>query len=123
MKFDASDEQLDRVFFALSDRTRRRMLAQLAHGEATVSSLAEPHQMSLPAVLKHLGILRDAGLITEEKDGRVRRCKLDPEELERANQWISTHRQFWEAQFDKLEGLLDKLGDPKAKNRKPRKST
>jgi DNA-binding transcriptional ArsR family regulator len=67
--------------------------------------------MSLPAILKHLGILRDAGLITEEKDGRVRRCRLDPKELERAGEWITYYKKFWEAQFDKLEGLLENIGD------------
>jgi DNA-binding transcriptional ArsR family regulator len=111
VKNDATEEQLDRIFFALSDRTRRKMLAQLAKGESTVSSLAEPHAMSLPAILKHLGILRDAGLITEEKDGRVRRCRLDPNELERAGEWITYYKKFWKAQFDKLEGLLENIGD------------
>ena len=111
MKKEASDEHLDRVFFALSDRTRRQMLAQLAQGEATVSSLAEPHQMSLPAILKHLGVLREAGLIKEEKDGRVRRCRIDPTELERATAWIAHYRKFWEAQFNRLEKYLDKIDD------------
>lgn len=118
MKSTARDEQLDRVFFALSDRTRRRMLAQLAKGETTVSALAEPHDMSLPAILKHLGILRDAGLVIEEKDGRVRRCKLDPEELKHVNEWISYYRQFWETQLDELEKYLEKIDDPKPRKNK-----
>ena len=104
------DEHLDRTFFALSDKTRRRMLERLSAGEATVSELAEPHAMSLPAVLKHLGVLRQAGLISEDKEGRVRRCRLDAEALARANVWISRYRKFWEAQLDDLETYLDTLG-------------
>lgn len=100
------DEHLDRTFFALADRTRRRMLARLAEGEATVSELAAPHNMSLPGVLKHLGILREAGLIRDEKDGRVRRCQLDAEALARASGWIEHYRQFWSAQLDNLEAYL-----------------
>lgn len=106
------DEHLDRTFFALSDRTRRRMLARLAEGVATVSELAAPHDMSLPAVLKHLGILREAGLIREEKDGRVRRCQLDAVELLKANAWIEHYRKFWNEQLDDLEAYLERLDGP-----------
>lgn len=117
VKTNPSDEQLDRIFFALSDRTRRGMLAQLSKGETSVSTLAEPYNMSLPAVLKHLGILRDAGLITEEKEGRIKRCKLDPKELKKANEWISFYSQFWKTQFDELENYLERL-DKEDKKRK-----
>lgn len=118
MRPDPKDDQLDRVFFALSDRTRRKMLAQLAKGETTVSALAKPHDMSLPAILKHLGILRGAGLIIEEKDGRVRRCKLDPDELRHVSEWISYYSHFWETQLDELEKYLEKIDEPKSRKNK-----
>ena len=118
MKKNVSEEKLDRLFFALSDKTRRNMLAQLATGEVTVSSLAEPYEMSLPAVLKHLAILRGAGLISEEKEGRIRRCKLDPKELKRVSDWVSYYQKFWESQFDKLEEYLEKIESYETKRTK-----
>lgn len=118
---EALDEHLDRIFFALSDRTRRKMLARLSEGESTVSELAEPHKMSLPAILKHLGILREAGLITEEKNGRVRRCRLDPDELKKVNAWLAHYRQFWEAQLDHLETYLEKLDDERSAKKSRKK--
>ncbi len=87
------------------------MLDRLSRGEATVSELAEPHAMSLPAVLKHLNVLREAGLILEEKEGRIRRCRLDAEALAKANLWIAHYRKFWEAQLDDLETYVASLGD------------
>lgn len=105
----ANDDTLDSIFFALSDRTRRRMLQQLAQGDASVSDLAEPFDMSLPAILKHLKVLREAGLITEEKNGRVRRCHFEPKAMHEASDFIATYRRFWENQFDALESYLAEI--------------
>lgn len=91
------------------------MLDRLSRGEATVSELAEPHAMSLPAVLKHLNVLREAGLISEWKEGRIRRCRLDAEALAKANAWIAHYRKFWEAQLDDLEAYIAGLEDDDAK--------
>jgi DNA-binding transcriptional ArsR family regulator len=101
------DDPLSAVFGALADPTRRAILARLAKGESTVSELAEPFDMSLPAVSKHLGVLQDAGLLTRTRDGRLRRCRLEPAPLGAASEWIETHRLFWEAQFDRLERFLE----------------
>jgi DNA-binding transcriptional ArsR family regulator len=100
------DETLDRLFFALSDRTRRALLAQLAGGDASVSDLAEPHAMSLQAVMKHLAILASAGLVSVEKTGRVKRCHFVPETLEPASQWVNRYERYWRGQLSALEGYL-----------------
>jgi DNA-binding transcriptional ArsR family regulator len=97
---------LDTVFSALADPTRREILARLSQGEASVTELAEPFSISLPAVSKHLGVLEDAGLLVREKDGRVRHCRLVAEPMEDALKWIARYGRFWEAQFDSLEGYL-----------------
>jgi len=97
---------LDAVFSALADPTRRKILARLSEGEASVSELAEPFAISLPAVSKHLGVLEDAGLLIREKDGRVRHCRMVAEPMEDALRWIARYGRFWEAQFDSLEGYL-----------------
>lgn len=102
-----TDEALDAVFSALADPTRRAILGRLAAGELTVGELAEPFDMSLPAVSKHLRVLERAGLLVQEKDGRIRRCRLDAEPLKEAAEWIGHYRQFWEEQFDQLSAFLD----------------
>ena len=99
-------DSLNAVFSALADPTRREILARLSEGEASVTELAEPFEMSLPAVSKHLGVLEDAGLLTREKDGRVRHCRLVPEPMQDALEWIARYGRFWEAQFDSLERYL-----------------
>ncbi len=113
-----NNSELDRVFHALSDTTRRAILARLANGDALVTELAEPFEMSLPAVSKHLTVLEHANLIQRHKDGRIRRCQLNAGPLETAADWIKFYRQFWEAQLDSLaEYLQDKKTDkPKLKN-------
>ncbi|MCG8509736.1 MAG: metalloregulator ArsR/SmtB family transcription factor, partial [Rhodospirillales bacterium] len=93
---------LDTTFAALADPTRRAILARLASGEASVGELAKPFEISLPAVSKHLDVLETARLITRKKDGQWRRCRLSPEPLREASDWISHYRQFWEEQFDRL---------------------
>jgi DNA-binding transcriptional ArsR family regulator len=97
---------LDAVFSALADPTRREIVARLSEGEASVTELAEPFEISLPAVSKHLGVLEDAGLLTREKDGRVRHCHLVNEPLEDVLKWIARYGRFWEDQFDSLEEYL-----------------
>ena len=101
------DDPLNEVFGALADPTRRAILARLALGETSVGKLAEPFEMSLPAVSKHLGVLETAGLVQREKQGRVRRCQLDGRPLEAAATWIERYRQFWEAQLDSLARYLE----------------
>lgn len=104
-------KSLDDVFFALSDPTRRAILEQMAEGECSVSELAEPFTISLPAVSKHLRVLERAGLLVQEKDGRVRRCHLVAEPLRPAAIWIAQYRQFWEERFDALAAYLDQIDE------------
>src|SRR5438132_6464870 len=98
--------QLDAIFHALGDATRRRMLRDLASGERTVGQLAEPFAMSLAAASKHIKALESAGLIRREVRGRTHLCRLDPGPLASAHQWLSFYEQFWTARLDVLERLL-----------------
>jgi len=99
---------LDSTFAALSDATRRGILARLAQqGEISVSDLAAPYKLSLPAVSKHLRVLEHAGLVSRQKDGRVRRCRLRAEPMKDAAAWIEHYRQFWEAQLASLARYLE----------------
>ena len=101
--------RLDATFGALADPTRRAILARLARGETSVSELAQPFRMSLPAVTKHLRVLDRAGLLEHHKDGRVRRCRLHPKPLKTAAQWIAHYQKFWEDQFDALEEFIEEM--------------
>jgi DNA-binding transcriptional ArsR family regulator len=103
----ASAELLDATFGALADPTRRAILARLAQSEATVTELAAPFDVSLPAVSKHLRVLESAGLLRREIDGRIHRCRLAPQNMKDAGAWIETYRVFWEAQFDALAQYLE----------------
>ena len=94
-------------FGALADPTRRAILARLTLGEASVGELAEPFEISLPAISRHLKGLEAAGLIVRHKDGRIHRCQLDPAPLKRAHEWIVHYQKFWEDQFDKLSRYLE----------------
>ena len=98
--------QIDSVFHALGNATRRRMLRELASGERTVSQLAEPFAMSLAAASKHIKMLENAGLIRREVRGRTHLCRLDPGPLATAHQWLSFYERFWTARLDMLERLL-----------------
>jgi len=103
---------LDVTFSALSDPTRRDILERLGRGPATISQLAEPSGMSLTGLKKHVRILEDAGLVTTEKIGRARECRLGPAQLGDAARWIETHRRRWERRLDRLEGYIQaKKGD------------
>ena len=109
-------EPLDSVFSALADPTRRAILARLATGHSSVGELAEPFEISLPAVSRHLRVLRNAGLINRHKDGRVRLCRLEAAPLQAASDWIETYRQFWESQFDSLADYLQRTQDEAEQN-------
>jgi DNA-binding transcriptional ArsR family regulator len=99
-------KNLNMIFRALADSTRRSIIERLTQGDARVTDLAEPFDISLPAVSKHLGILEGAGLISREKDGRVRRCHLDAAPLKEAADWIEFYKGFWEGSLDSLENYL-----------------
>ena len=103
--------RLDRAFQALADPARRGMLARLATGPATVSELALPLKMSLPAVMQHLKSLEESGLIRSEKKGRVRTCRLQPGVLGAAEQWLVDRRSEWEKRHDRLEEYVMELKD------------
>jgi DNA-binding transcriptional ArsR family regulator len=104
-----TSERLDLVFAALADPTRRAILARLATGEATVSALAEPFEMSQPAVSKHLKVLERAGLISMDVDAQRRPRKLEPKRLEEAVDWIERYRTIFEQSYQRLDGLLEAL--------------
>jgi DNA-binding transcriptional ArsR family regulator len=99
--------QLDRTFAALADPARRAMVDRLAQGPATVSELAGPLPMSLPAVMLHLKVLEDCGLVKSQKAGRVRTCRIEPEMLSQAEKWVGERRQMWERNLDRLGAYLD----------------
>jgi DNA-binding transcriptional ArsR family regulator len=105
----ANPERLDATFAALADPTRRAILARLATGEASVTELAEPFAMSQPAISKHLKVLERAGLITRGRDAQRRPRRLEALPLAEASEWLDAYRQFWEASFQRLDGLLDEL--------------
>jgi DNA-binding transcriptional ArsR family regulator len=105
-------DQLTTTFAALADPTRRAILVRLARGEATVSELAEPFQMSLPGISKHLKVLQNAGLVKQGREAQRRPCRLEAKPLAEAAEWIETYRQFWEASFDRLEAYLDEIQNP-----------
>src|SRR5262245_58572588 len=99
---------LDRVFQALADPSRRAMVERLSHGPASVSELAQPLAMSLPAVMQHLQVLETSGLVRSEKVGRVRTCRIEPVALHTAEQWISDRQSGWERRLDQLGNYLER---------------
>ena len=101
--------RLDVSFAALSDATRRGVLEQLGRVNASITDLAEQFHMSLTGMKKHVGVLEQAGLVTTEKVGRVRTCRLGPRRLEDETAWIERYRRLWDARFDELEKVVDKL--------------
>jgi DNA-binding transcriptional ArsR family regulator len=102
-------ERLDATFAALADPTRRAILARLAKGEASVSELAEPFALSQPAISKHLKVLERAGLVSRGRDAQRRPRRIEARPLAEANQWLERYRRLWEANFQRLDGLLDEL--------------
>lgn len=114
-----ASNRLDTTFAALSDPTRRAILARLASGEASVAELAAPFAMTQPAISKHLKVLERAGLISRDRDAQRRPSRLDAKPLAEAFQWLADYRQFWEASFQRLDGLLDELKATKKKGKRP----
>jgi|SRR5690242_18286756 DNA-binding transcriptional ArsR family regulator len=112
-------DRLTSTFSALADPTRRAILARLASGEASVTELAAPFEISLPAISKHLKVLERAGLITRGRDAQWRPCRLEPRPLKNAADWLEHYRVFWEQSLDRLEGYLSELqGKEKPRGRK-----
>jgi DNA-binding transcriptional ArsR family regulator len=105
----STTDTLDRTFAALADPTRRSILARLADGEATVGELAAPFDMTLPAVSKHLKVLERAGLITRTRQAQWRPCRLEPEPLHQAADWIEEYRRIWEKRLGRLDDYLKEL--------------
>src|SRR5690242_17026398 len=116
-------DALNATFAALADPTRRAILARLASGEATVNELAEPFDMTQPAISKHLKVLERAGLVSTGQDAQRRPRRLEAQALAEATEWLERYRQFWEKRFAKLDDLLEMMKakqkpDPKARNPK-----
>src|ERR1700754_4115648 len=117
-----STEQLNATFLALADPTRRAILARLATGDATVSELAEPHDMTQPAISKHLKVLERAGLISAGVDAQRRPRRLEAAPLAQATAWLDGYRRFWEGNFQRLDSVLEALkAEDHARKRKPRR--
>ena len=102
-------DRLSETFSALSDPTRRAILARLAQGEATVNEIAEPFKISLPAISRHLKVLERAGLISRSREAQWRPCKLEPENLKAVDGWLESYRSFWDQSFDRMASYLDQL--------------
>ena len=111
-----SADRLSNTFAALADPTRRALLARLALGETSVSELAEPFDMSLPAISKHLKVLERAGLIARGREAQWRPCRLEAGPLKDANAWLEEYRRFWEQSFDKLDTYLRRLQKKETKH-------
>jgi DNA-binding transcriptional ArsR family regulator len=109
--------RLNATFAALADPTRRAILARLATGAATVNELAEPFDMTQPAISKHLKVLERAGLISRNRDAQRRPSRLEPRPLAEASAWLEQYRQFWEASFVRLDDLLEELKPRKSKRK------
>ena len=114
-------ERLNATFLALADPTRRAILARLATGELSVNELAEPFDISQPAISKHLKMLERAGLVSRGRDAQRRPCRLEAQPLEAAYLWIERYRQMWDLNFERLDTLLDELKSAKSPPRRPPK--
>ena len=115
-----TDERLDAAFAALADPTRRAIVSRLSHGDATVTELAAPFDMSLPAISKHLKVLERGGLISRGRDAQFRPCHLEVDVLDGTLDWISTHRRMWDERFDKLDAHLREVQRTSRSSRKER---
>jgi DNA-binding transcriptional ArsR family regulator len=105
----AQPDHLSTTFAALADPTRRAILARLAHGEATVTELAQPFDMSLPGVSKHLKVLQHAGLVVQGRDAQWRPCRLEPQPLRDIAAWMEQYRRLWEERIDRMDAYLREL--------------
>lgn len=111
-----SPDRLSTTFAALADPTRRAILARLASGETSVTDLAKPFEMTMPAVTKHLKVLENAGLITRGREAQWRPCKLEAKPLQEAADWVEKYRQFWEQRLDQLDSYLKELQAQESKS-------
>jgi DNA-binding transcriptional ArsR family regulator len=119
---DNYHQSLDQVFQALSDPTRRAVIQRLGTSPATVKELAEPFGMALPSFLKHIAVLENSGLISSEKTGRVRTCRIKPKQLSAAEGWIAEQRALWEGRTDRLADYAEGLAAAGAHSTKEKKS-
>lgn len=115
-----SPDRLNRVFAALADPTRRKILSRLSTGERSVTELAEPHDMSLPAISKHLRVLERSGLITRGREAQWRPCRINAAPMKAAADWLEHYRRHWEESLDRLEEYLKKLQPAAPPSPKPR---
>jgi DNA-binding transcriptional ArsR family regulator len=113
--------RLDATFAALADPTRRAIVARLAKGEASVMELAEPFEMSQPAISKHLRVLERAGLISRSRDAQRRPCRLEAAPLREATDWLQRYADMWEARFQNLDSLLDELQEQEKRHGRTKK--
>jgi DNA-binding transcriptional ArsR family regulator len=104
-----ASDQLSVTFAALADPTRRAILARLSSGEASVTELAKPFDLSLPGISKHLKVLQRAGLITQSRNAQWRPCRLEPGRLKEASEWVGEYRRFWDDSFQRLDDVLQDL--------------
>jgi DNA-binding transcriptional ArsR family regulator len=109
VNYMVNNVQMDAVFIALADTTRRGMIARLSTGPATIGELGRPYSISKPAVTKHVKILERAGLIRRKKDGRIHRCTLEPKPMKQAEDWIERYRKFWEGTLDSLARFVEQV--------------
>jgi DNA-binding transcriptional ArsR family regulator len=116
-----TSDRLDATFLALADPTRRAILSRLVRGEASVNELAEPFDMSQPAISKHLKILERAGLVSRGRDAQRRPCKLEAKPLEAVHAWLERYRQIWDANFERLDALLVELQSPQSPKQKKKR--
>src|SRR6266852_3967370 len=119
MRASPAEDRLSETFAALANSTRRAILARLAEGEATVNDLAEPFEMTLPAISKHIKVLERAGLVLRGKRAQYRPCALDAAPIEQVSTWAEQYRPVWETRFDRMDDYLKQLR-PQRKNRRTR---
>lgn len=112
----SDDDKLSLIFAALANSTRRAILARLAEGEATVNELAEPFQMSLPAISKHIRVLERAGLIKQGQKAQYRPCTIDIKPLQEISKWTEQYRHIWETSFDRIDDYIQQLNNQEIKN-------
>lgn len=118
MSSQATSQQLDRMFSALADPTRRAILSRLSEGEASVSELAAPFDMTMPAVSKHLKVLEEAGLVSRSRDRQRRPARLEAAPLHQVAEWTDRYRVFWEESYDRLDQYLERLQEKEEENEK-----
>jgi DNA-binding transcriptional ArsR family regulator len=121
MPVATNEDRLDETFAALANPTRRAILDRLAHGDASVNELAEPFDMQLPAISKHIKVLERAGLIERSRHAQYRPCRLNPAPLAEVSTWTETYRPIWEARFDRMATYVDHIQQPR--RRATRKDT